>query len=510
MVGAVLVDALLGLAATGLSTTGTLLVAVLGLVILGVLLFRRSLRPGITALTGARPQEAQAAGITEPGDGSDRQADPLLRIPRLLFYLGALTLAEGSWRPAAGLTVSEIFFILAFVATVAAVLAGRPMARVPKALVIGVAVFALGGLISSVGAANVQGSVAQTFQGIYVMLLWVWTGATVLRNRSQILIALTCWTISSAFDGFAATLQVAHITALGGPLEGNRATGLTDHPNDLGAACAVALVPALMLATSRLPGRGRGGTGLMPIMRWSLLALTAAGVVFSASVSAMFAGLIAILIWLAAPAVRAPGRLAVVAALALSLIALTLAGGAITSPTERLQEVTTTGVSSSTGSGGIRLKTVERAWPRIESNPIVGRGLDTIGSSVYVINQGNSVPLQVHGAPVAIWYQAGFLGLVGVVIVVWCFVAGAWRSLLSTRDQADVVIGLSIFAAFIAFFVYAMTAPFVLQQYGWFTGVMLLAWRLRRDAVSDPVVPRAVAPSDAPSLGPSVRALPSG
>jgi O-antigen ligase len=507
MVGAALIAALLGLAAAGLSTTGVVLVAVLGLVVLAALLFRRSLRPGVTsALSGVRPQQVQVAET--PGTHDDSERDRLLRIPRLLFYLGALTLTEASWRPAAGLTVSEIFFILSFFGTVAAVLAGRPMARVPNALIVGVAIFAVGAMASSIGAANVQGSVAQTLQGIYVMLLWVWTAATVLRRRSQIIVALTCWTISSAFDGFAAVLQVAHISALGGPLEGNRATGLTDHPNDLGAASAVALVPALMLATSRLPGR-RGG-GLMPLIRWGLLALTAAGVVFSASVSAMFACLIAILIWLAAPAVRAPGRLAVVAALALSLIGLTLAGGTITSPTTRLQEVTTTDASTSSGSGGIRLKTVEQAWPRIESNPIVGKGLDTIGSSVYVINQGNSVPLQVHGAPVSIWYQAGFLGLIGVVIVVWSFLAGAWRSLLSPGDQADVVIGLSIFAAFIAFLVYAMTAPFVLQQYGWFAGVMLLAWRLRRDAVSELIVPSSMPRADVPSLAPSVPALPSG
>jgi hypothetical protein len=201
--------------------------------------------------------------------------------------------------------VSEIFFLLALGVTGIAVLAGRPSARVPHGLIIGVAIFALGGAISSIGAESTTSSVSQTLQGIYVMLLWVWTGATVLRTRRQVVVALGCWTFSSALNGLAALLQVMDVSLLGGALEGSRATGLTDHPNDLGAACAVALIPALMLATTRLPGSGwRGGGQLRPV-GWCLLALTAIGVILSASVGAMFAGLIAILVWLLAPAVRA-------------------------------------------------------------------------------------------------------------------------------------------------------------------------------------------------------------
>jgi O-antigen ligase len=208
------------------------------------------------------------------------------------------------------------------------------------------------------------------------------------------------------------------------------------------------------------------------------------GVILSASIGAMFAGLIAILVWLLAPAVRAPGRVAVVAAVAFSLAGLTLAGGAVTSPVKRFEDVTRNGVSAESGSGTVRLKLVQRAWPRIESNPIVGRGLDSSGLSVNVISHGTIVSYQVHGGPVSIWYQAGILGLLGVVIVVWTLLRGAWRNLIA-GDQTDVLIGLSILAAFLAFLTSAMTTPFVLQQYGWFTAVMLVAWRLRREGVPE-------------------------
>jgi O-antigen ligase len=481
-IGSAAVAVVLGLAAGALPLAGTLALGVLGLGLLAALLYRRSLR-------SPRPtgQPQLKAGSFEGGetgwfrDGPDESAsDRLLRIPRLLFYLGSLTLTEAVWRPAAGLTVSEMFFLLALGVTVIAVLAGRPLARIPNGLVIGVAIFALGGAISSIGAESTGSSVSQTLQGIYVMLLWVWTGATVLRTRQQIVVALGCWTFSSALNGFAAVLQVMDVSWLGGALEGSRAVGLTDHPNDLGAACAIALVPALMLATTRLPGR----SGRLGPVRWCLLAFTAIGVILSASVGAMLAGLIALLVWLLAPAVRAPGRVAVVAAVAFSLAGLTLAGGAVTSPVKRVEEVTTNGVSPNSGSGTIRIKVVRRAWPRIESNPIVGKGLDSSGLSVNVINHGTIVPYQVHGGPISIWYQAGIFGLLGVVIVVWTLLGGAWRNLIA-GSQTDVLIGLSILAAFLAFLIIAMTTPFVLQQYGWFTAVMLAAWRLRREGVPE-------------------------
>jgi O-antigen ligase len=497
VVGAIALAVLLGFAAGGLSIVGAAGLAVIGLGTIGALLVRRTMsepaptgKPAGDGIQVSEPVEVQPAGEA-PGD------DRLLRVPRLLFYAGTLTLTQAHWRPA-GLTVSEIFFVLAFFATVAAVMAGRPASKLPNSLLVGVGIFTFGGLISSVGAFNVQASVAQVMQGIYVMLLWVWTGATVLRTRRQIIIALTCWSISAAFDGFAAMLQVAHISALGGPLEGNRAIGLTDHPNDLGAACAIALVPGLMLATTRLPGRGLARSDLMRAIRWGLLALIAAGVVFSGSVGAMFAALIAILVWMVAPAVRAPGRIAVIAALALGLIALTLAGSSITSPTKRLKEVTSSGPSQSSGSASVRIKTIKQAWPKIESDPIVGQGMDSSGATVNVINQGVNTLYQVHGGPVSIWYQAGFFGLLGVTIIAFTLLAGGWQS-LSGGDRTDTVIGISIVASFIAFFVYAMTAPFVLQQYGWFSGVMLFAWRMRRDAVAKLVVPSS-APAERPAM----------
>jgi O-antigen ligase len=479
IVAAAGIAVLLGLAAGALSTVAVITLAVLGLGAVAAVIARETFRqrnfPSLTA-TEAEPAFQESV---KPRRSSDR----ILRIPRLLFYAGALTIAQASWRHA--LTLSEAFFILAFFATCVAVLAGRPIGRVPKALILGVGIFAVGGLISSLGAVSPAGSVSNTLQGVYVMLLWPLVGATVLRTRSQLTTALSLWTISAGIDGFAAITQVAGIHAIAGPLEGNRATGLTDHPNDLGGVCAVALVPALMLATSRLPWhRARAGS-TMRAPRWVILGLIAAGLVLSASIAAMLGGLVAILAWLISPAVRAPGRLAVIAALALALIALTLAGSTVTSPTERLQQVTSTsGTQETSGSGGIRIKTVRRALPRIASDPVVGTGLDSAGGTVNIISQGTTSPQMVHGAPVAVWYEAGILGFIGFAVVIGTLFGAAWQS-LTAGDQSDLLIGVAISAALIAFVIYACTSPFVFQQYGWFAGVMLIAWNARRDALAE-------------------------
>jgi hypothetical protein len=487
------VAAALGLVPGVLTTRGTIALGVLGLLALAGLLLRRGLR--------AKP-ERSALPLDESGGGAPAtvssetvpRSDQVLRIPRFLFYMGALTSAQASLRPVLGLTVSELFFIAAFGATILAALAGRSFSRVQSGLVIGVGVFAFGGLISSAGAVSHAGSVSEVLHGVYVMLLWVWTGATVLRTREHIVIALALWTISVAIDGSAAILQALGVSALGGPLENGRALGLTDHPNDLGAASAIALVPALMLATSRFPGEVGTLGALMRPTRWVVVALIAAGLMLSASVGAFVAGLVAILVWLVAPAVRVPGRMAVITILAFALLAAGLAGGRVTSPTQRLHEVTSAqGTQATSGSGEIRVKIAKRALHFIEEDPIVGKGLDASGKTVEMLNQGRSGLYQVHGAPVALWYEAGIFGLLGVLMVVVTLIRGAWRSLTTRhRDDLDLVIGLAIFAAFIAYLIIALISPFSFQEYGWIAAVMLFAWQVRCGAAAPILVPAAI------------------
>jgi O-Antigen ligase len=479
------VAVVLGLIPGTLSVGGTIAVGLLGLGTLAIVIFRRGLGAVLPpGLLGVRADLGQVSDLDGPAQA--RQPDPVLRVPRLLFYLGALMVTQSSLRVALGLTFGEFFFIAAFGVTCLAVIAGRPMGSVPNALVVGLALFAFGGLISSPNAASPTSSVLEVLQAVYVMLLWVWTGATVLRSRSQFLTATTLWTVSAALNGAGALTQVLGFTALAGPLEGSRATGFTVHANDLGGACAVALVPALLLATSRFEQLSAASAARAG--RWIVLGLISAGLVLSGSVTALLAAFVAILVWMFAPSARIGGRLAVITGLIVAMFAVVLVGGKVTSPTERVSQVTSRSATrQGAGTVDVRIRTVKRALARIKTDPVFGVGFDGAGGLVTVIDKGRSARYQVHSAPVAAWYEAGILGLIGLLVVAGGLARTAWHSLLGA-DENDLLVGLAVLAAGIAFVIIALTSPLVFQQYGWFTAVMIVAWHARRDVPSELLV----------------------
>lgn len=468
-------SALAGFAAVALPLAETLVVCVAGMAVLGAIFLRRALR-GVSSPTGVeriREEIGEPVGVEgvvrEPWD---------LRFSRMLFYLGTALVAEAAWRPALGLTVSELLFISAFGGCLFVALRGHPVASLPLSLTVGVFLFVFGGTLSSISAASPSESGTEVLHAIYVMLLWAWTGVMVLRSRRQILVAMTLWVVSAAVGGLGAITQVFGVDALTGPLEGNRATGFAQHPNDLGGATAVALVPALFLAT-------RSAFGQAPwtrTLQWTLVGLVATGLVLSASVAGMAAALVGIIFWLSSPSVRASGRVAVVAALAAILVIGSLAGGRVTSPTERLEQVTSRlGTRPGTGSGEERVSIVKRAWPRIKEDPLIGTGLDATGTVVTITSGGQTRPYQAHGAPLAAWYEAGIFGLVGILVVFGALARAGWRALAGTESDTDLLLGWALLGALAAFAVYALTAPLFFQQYGWLAAVMLLAWRSRRE-----------------------------
>jgi hypothetical protein len=275
---------------------GAIVVYALCVGVLFVVFLRTWLRsyPG-RAATSRTGHETEDVGADARRD-IDANRD--LRTSRLLFYLGTLTVTESSLRPALGLSISEIFFIAALVGCVLAGMRGHRVPLLPTSLVLGVSLFALGGSVSTLAAQSPGGSAAQVLHAVYVMLLWTWTGAMVLRTPGQLFMAIVFWSISAAVNGVAAIAQVLHTP--------ERAKGLTVHPNDLGGAAAVALIPALMVATTPMLTRG----GIVRGARWVTVALVAVAIFLSGSVAAMVAGLVATVIWLASPAVRAPGRAA--------------------------------------------------------------------------------------------------------------------------------------------------------------------------------------------------------
>jgi O-antigen ligase len=237
------------------------------------------------------------------------------------------------------------------------------------------------------------------------------------------------------------------------------------------------------------------------------VALIAIGLALSGSVSGMAAASVAVLVWLSSPLVRAPARVAVAGAIVCALAIVTLAGARVSSPVQRLAQI----ANPTTQAGGSvqdRLAIAEQAWPRIKANPIVGAGLDTADSGVTIISHDYTTPYQIHGLPLAAWYQTGVFGMIGIVALLVVLATVGWRGLAGASSDDDQLVGLSLLAAFLAFVVVAMTQPMVFQEYGWISAVLVIAWRLRIDARADRVLV-AFQPDSRGSPGQPAHALPT-
>jgi hypothetical protein len=446
-----------GVVAAAGPITVTIGLCAAGLLVLTLLAIRRGSRAALKTRVKLidRGQGKQATGL-EPVE---------LRAARALFYVGMVTLAEPAFR--AGLTISEFAFIGAFVLCVLAVIRGSPVPSVPAPVIVAVGVFLFGAAISSLGAQSPPRSAVQVLHAAYVLLLWPWVGVMVIRTRRQLLTALGLWACSAAIDGIGALAQVAGIHLPGtSASEQGRYEAFTVHPNDLGGAAGLALVPALVFATCATRARSRVW------LRWLPLPLIAAALVLSGSISGMAAAVLGLLVWLSSPAIRSSSRVAVVIAALCAVGALSVAGARVTSPAQRLAQITSPGV----GSAQDRISDAEAAWQRIKKDPIVGTGLDAPDTGVAIISHGVTTAYQVHGLPIAAWYEAGIFGLAGLLSVIGCFAVIGWRVVPRSRSSDDQLIAWGLLGVFAGFLVEVMTQPMVLQGYDWIIGVLLIAW----------------------------------
>jgi O-antigen ligase len=329
------------------------------------------------------------------------------------------------------------------------------------------------------------------------MLLWLWTGSMVLRTKRHLLAAITLWTVSIALDGAGAMLQLAGLHVFVAPPEGGRMTGFTDHPNDLGAACGIALVPAMMIGTLAVSARN----ALVGFLGWIPAAFIVTGLILAGSVAAMGAALGALLLWFSSPGVRTASRVAVVSLFVIGLLIVGASGSKVAGPAKRLTLVTnSSSTNAEAGSGEERVKILRIVWPKIKESPLVGVGLDPASATVQIISgAGYATPYLTHGSPLAAWYEAGIFGLIGLLLVFAGLLGAAWRAMAGETRLDDHLVGWSLCGAAVGFAIYQLSAPLVFQQYGWLAAVLLVAWSLRRDAAAplavdgEPTGPTAVA-----------------
>jgi O-antigen ligase len=447
-------------------------------VLLGALLFV----VGRTALL-SRPRRAvatrtRASEVPErPDPVAPEPAEAGFRLARRVYYLGLVFLCLLTVRLNGQVTVSDFLFAisLVLVSVEIVVLRRRVPVRLSALVLVGMTLFAFGGMLSSFGAVSPSKSALVVARLIFLGVVWFWLATVVLSRREYLRKAILFWVVSAAVCGGSAILQLLAGNVIpGGSIAGHRATGFTSQPNDLGGLSSTAFVPALMLAVRPRLSAGRR------LGACAMLLLILAGLILSGSLGALLASIAAFFVWFALQR-SSRQSLSVFAAIALcavGVITVQVLRGAPT-PVQRLSIVTHTASSSpgstATGSVSARVAVYRVAEKRILQDPFVGVGLDIASiTRPFGIADYN---FDVHNIVIGLWYETGFFGLLGMVLAFVGIFAYGWQAISQSQSESDRMTAIALVSAFVAFLAFAMSEPALYSRYGWIAPALLTALR---------------------------------
>lgn len=354
------------------------------------------------------------------------------------------------------------------------------------ALFIGVVLFGIGGFVSSFGAESPVESVLVIARVVYITLVWFGLGTVLITRPVHLRVAIACWVGSAALGGAGAIVQTLLGDVIpGGDVHFGRVSGFAYDVNDLGGLCAVAALPAAMLVT-------QARTAVTRVASIGALLLVVAGLLLSSSVSGALAVAGAGLVWLA----LASRRMRVLVPLAAAVLVLSSFAATNNryweSPLERLG-TTSSNSGSADATVQTRVDSYEAAWETIQSSPLVGVGLTREGADT-------PTGLAVHNLFLAAWYQAGLLGLLGVLLMAAFGLGTGWRAMLEARDREERATAQALFAAVLAFLLFAQAQPTLFQRYGWISLALVVALRgvqLRSAATARDPTPARTEPGPA-------------
>lgn len=472
--------------------------AVVAVLVAGVAKYRQDRArwaPPVAETTAPVPPPVEPAGVD---------------VARWLFYAGLATLAEITVRRGP-FTISDWLFLAALLVAVGdTILRRRSIASraIPRAFVLGVAVYAAGAVFSSINAASPRASLVDIARVVYLLLAWFWLTATVLQNTQQIRRAMNWWTISVAVTALGAVAQVVFgFTISGGYASYGRATGFTNHVNQLGGAAAIALVPAAMLAV--FPRQ----RAFQYVVAYAVLIAVGFGLTLSGSVDGLITAALGLLLWVLLGVRRRLTIAIAVGAAVVGLLVFTVATQQkhVASPFSRLSLVAAEGGPQS-GTLISRVDTYRVAWERIQKDPFLGVGSD-VGSRVAIRD------FEVHNIFLSRWFTSGLLGLIGFVLALGALFSVAWRTMIEADGDDETLLARGLFIAVIAFLAFAQGAPIVFDRFAWVPVALLFSLRavqLRRRAGSAETAshfdsaagPRSVAPRIRPALGTAAFARP--
>lgn len=392
---------------------------------------------------------------------------------RYLYYGGVLTIGEPNLRPVLDLTVSDLFFFASLLALASIwLLDRRPLdIRVAAAVVAGTAVFAVGGLASSLVSAHGVESFGELARVVYITTIWFALSTVVLRTEDQIRNVTRLFALSVGLTALAAVVQLYGLP-LGVLVPGTdyrfvpRMTGFTEHPNTLGAMCALALVPALgVLAV-------RARTVPAWIASHAAVGVLIVGLVLSGSIGGLAAAVASVAVWTPSAWRTRRARLTfVLFALAVVAAGAYGGGGLLDSEVQRINTVTD--FTSSTATGPERLLLDQRALSIIAGSPLYGAGLDDVSN--YETMGGTAV----HNMLLFAGVGGGVVAMTGMAMILTSVLVFGFRMLVQSlrEPRKSSPLPAVLFASYVAFLVYGLSAPILYIRYGWMPAALLVALR---------------------------------
>ena len=411
----------------------------------------------------------QSRNVTSP------RPDAEFRAARVVYYAGLVFMGLLTIRAAGQVTLSDLLFLFSFALAGAelVIIRRRVSIRLPMLLLLGMAVFAVGGLLSSFRSYEALKSIAIVVRLIFLTTFWFWLGTVVLHRREHVTKAVLFWVASAAICGAGGIVQVLVGDVIPGTSAAwGRATGFTTNANDLGGVTAIAFVPALMLAARPAIATSQR------VVSYVLLILVGGGLVLSGSVGALFAAIMATVFWVAFQR-SSRQSLLVFAAIALCTVALVTVQAMRGAPTplERLSTVTNSSTTASEGAGSLdsRVATYRVAMKAIEHQPFVGVGLDLVS----VTKPWGVVAYEhdVHNLIIGVWYKAGLVGLIGILMSLVAVLRVGWEATIQQGSAADRRMAIALVSSVCAFVVFAMSEPVLFSRYAWVSSAMLIALR---------------------------------
>jgi hypothetical protein len=394
-----------------------------------------------------------------------------------LVLVGIALLPVQGLRPHDRVTLSDLL-LLAAGAVAVLVPSRRPVRSwYPRALLVGLALMAVGGGLGLLRADAVGHSAGLLVRLLGVAVLCLFVVGRWDPTAAEVRRALTAYVgvaVVSAAVGTVAAITEAD--ALADFQNGvGRAVGLAENANLFGAVTAVAVAAGAVLAATA-PRRQ------LPIWAAAEVVLLA-GIAWSGSRSALFGvavGLAPLVVLL----VRTRGRTAVLVAGAVVVVGLGLAlAGVVRVPVvDRLLERHDTAASErAEESTDVRFGQIER-------------GLDQRGELSLLVGSGlrDDNPTALHSGHLEIWMGLGLVGLAGWTLVVLSTVAPAAR--LVVDSTATLAADASRRAAASGFLAYVVTAAFVdnvWNRYVWVLValVAVLGTQARRSAPAAEATP---------------------